>query len=111
MKDKNIILDKQVFKEGIGKLAHVYPSWEFDYKNKESMATMYSFFKDLTEEEFNCMVHNHILNEYGAPTVASLNKNKKENIPIDKSKGGGVAGITVDYEKKERIRKLREENQ
>ena len=41
---------------------------------------------------------------------------KKEKVisevkPFDKSKGGGIPGVKVDYEKKARIMKLREENQ
>ena len=86
MKNKNTILDKQIFKEGIGKLAHVYPSWEFDYKNKESMATMYSFFKEMDADRFEEMIQNHILKERYNPTIASLNEYRKPNKLKDKRK-------------------------
>ena len=81
------------------------------------------------EEEIDRTLHNFQHDEileamkesekqgvYKLSYVMAILKRQKENPngkvkAFDKSKGGGIPGVKVDYEKKARIMKLREENQ
>lgn len=66
------MLNKELFFNKMNELLILFPNWNPDLDNKETVITWYKQFQDLYDEEFIHMVDSFIQNEKFNPTVGGL---------------------------------------
>ena len=66
------MLDKELFKEQMERLAVLYPNWKIDITDSEVMKIWYAEFKNYEDEIFEEKVQDYIDQETYPPTVAGI---------------------------------------
>lgn len=69
------MLSKEVFKEGMKKLSILFPSWNIDLSDPETLKTWYNMLSDISDKNFKIVVDDYGFNNIYNPTIASLRKN------------------------------------
>lgn len=72
------MLDKQLFRQQMERLAALYSNWKVEIEEKEVMKIWYNEFKDYDDEKFKRKIQKYIDNNQYPPTVAGI-KNKDNN--------------------------------
>lgn len=68
------MLDKELFKKQMERLAVLYPNWKIDITDSEVMKIWHEEFEDMAEEEFVNKVDSYISESKYPPTVAGIKK-------------------------------------
>ena len=66
------MLDKELFKEQMERLAVLYPNWKIDITDSEVMKIWYNEFKDYEDKIFKQKVQDYIDQETYPPTAAGI---------------------------------------
>jgi len=72
------MLDKDIFKAGVIKLTHAFPTWNIQLDNSDCMKLWYKKFKDMEKWSFEVMIESFIDRSKFNPTVAGLKEFGKE---------------------------------
>ncbi len=67
-------LDKDTFVDYMEIMVDAFPNWTGDISDRRFMATWYSFFEDMSDEDFATMVKDYINKETYPPSIAGLKR-------------------------------------
>lgn len=78
------MLDKELFKKQMERLAALYDRWQVEIENPDVMKIWYGEFKDYEDDFFVDMVDEYVLENQYNPTVAGIKQGRKPKEDMSK---------------------------